>query len=1137
MTAAADCLSSDDLRELTSDKLTADNLVRAEAHLAACERCVGRLSQLVDADRLAPLLRAAVASPVFLDSQAGELARDIAAGLETRIAAGDATRIDPALNAEFDLSWDEPDEIELLPPTIGPFRIIRCLGHGGMGAVFEAEDQRLMRRVALKVILPRLAADPSLRDRFLREARSIAAIRHPSIVGIYEVGSDADVPFLAMELLTGRTLEALLAKSPRLTAEQVATIGAECAAGLAAVHEKGLLHRDIKPGNIWVESFVEENGTTAARIKLLDFGLARPVQDSDGLTRPGVVIGTPRYLSPEQARGDVLDLRSDLFSLGCVLYQMTTGVVPFDGPDVLSRLNALATTVPPRADALNPKVSAELADLIERLLARNAAQRPDSAHAVADELRRIATRLRPLPPRPDPQPIPGGSESGRARRSLSAWLTGGFAVAALLAVVIIKFQDGSTVEVHSEKEVESVTMRNPGQPAVNAVPSPSPVSEQSPAAVVAASPDISIHSLDHLDPALIPVSERIAEQPPELVAVLGTQSLRQWAGIRGLAYDETGRNLLAVEPANLPPHGWSTETFTPAAIFPAHDPGGEYPTFSRDGRHAFTVDRLWHAADTGDAQTRFVRSESFPDVNPLCGDFSPDGRWIVTAADGGSHLQLWDVTADALRAIDVAPLLEGSLVDRQLTVVDSPPRIVISIFSGGNGTTEVYDVDWSASPIPKVSEPVRYAHKTYFARSAPRAVEMRSNGAFQLLDLSGHEPRPITELLPARWQAGAGTVLGDISADGRLVVAPISSVVPVFREVDGEWRQTDTLQHYSNITSVRLSPDGTQLAVAEGDNHIQLWDVSRTPAVALQTAPVATRTDRLTISPDGRYLGVAGYDGRAVYDLTSELPRQMDGLTASERQTGQWAFNVEPALAAFTGGAVQDLRETPAAPISRSLPMKEVAFVPGRSEMLLWNSPTGDVQFEWTPWHIDQRGTLLWDAARETASIPPQFIDPSDIRWERSRFLTTEGSTGVLRVYDFAHTDAPVATLLGRPHQHRWQCLSPSGDLVLQWMIAPDAIVWDLTTTPPTEYRVPLSSSAGAFMPNEKHIVLEDQYGGVVVYDWKLNREAHRIPMPGPVRSFHTHPDGRHMLSVNGNGTVYVLRLPDDFTRPPTAPQ
>ena len=205
MIAAADCLTPDDLRELTSGDSSSDVLVRAETHLAACERCVNRLQKLVDADRLAPLLRAAVASPVFFDSQAGELARDIAAGLDTRIADGDATRIDPALDAELDLSWDALDENEFLPTTIGPFRIIRCLGRGGMGAVFEAEDQRLMHRVALKVILPRLAADPSLRDRFLREARSIAAIRHPSIVGIYEVGSDADVPFLAMELLSGRT--------------------------------------------------------------------------------------------------------------------------------------------------------------------------------------------------------------------------------------------------------------------------------------------------------------------------------------------------------------------------------------------------------------------------------------------------------------------------------------------------------------------------------------------------------------------------------------------------------------------------------------------------------------------------------------------------------------------------------------------------------------------------------------------------------------------------------------------------------------------------------------------------------------------------------------------------------------------
>ncbi|MBL8849152.1 MAG: WD40 repeat domain-containing protein, partial [Planctomycetaceae bacterium] len=761
------------------------------------------------------------------------------------------------------------------------------------------------------------------------------------------------------------------------------------------------------------------------------------------------------------------------------------------------------------------------------------AQRPESANAVAGELRKIATRFHPLPQHPGPALIPGGSGSGRARRGLGAWLTAVCAVAALLAIIIIKFQDGSTVELSTDKAVEGVTYQNPGQPAVEAVPDAALTEPASP--VPPRTSSVAVHSLDHFDPQRIPESERVAVQPPELVAVLGEQAMREWVGMLGLAYDETGRNVLAVEQGRLPPHGWSTETFSPAAIFPPNDPGGEYPTFSRDGKHAFTVDRLWHAAEGPEASSRFARSESFPDVNPLCGDFSPDGRWLVTAADGASHLQLWDLTTDALRPIDVAPLLEGSLVQRQLTVVDSPPRIVISIFSGGAGTTEVYDVDWSALPTPSVGEPVRYPHKTYFARQAPRAVEMHIDGAVKVLDVSGDEPQLIVDLIPPRWAAGAGPVLGDISADGRLIVAPVAGTAPVFRDIDGQWQQTDTLQHAAAITAVRLSPDGAQLALAESDGYIQLWDISHVPATALRSASMATRIDRLTISPDGRYAGVAGMDGRAVYDLTCQPPRQVDGLTISGRHDGLWTFNVDPPLAGFTAGHVHDMRQTPAIPISRPLPVADVAFVPGRSELLLWNPPTGDVHLNWTPWHIDQRGTMLMDSVRDTTTIAPLFIDPPEIRWERGRFLATDSSTGMLRVYDFDHPDAPVATLQGRPFQNRWQCLSPSGELVLQWMVGQDAIVWDLTTIPPAEYRLPVHSTAGAFAPNEKYIILDGQDGGMVVYDWQLNREGHRIPLPGPVRTIHLHPDGRHVCTINGNGTVYVLRLPEQLRRPDSA--
>src|SRR5262245_43613742 len=197
-----------------------------------------------------------------------------------------------------------------MPERLGPYKLLKQLGHGGMGVVFLAEDTQLGRRAAVKVMRPEMAAyDPRAYERFLREARAAAAVRHDHVVTVYQVGEQNGVPYLAMELLRGITLSAYLGQRLTPTIAAAARLGREVAEGLAAAHARGLVHRDIKPGNIWLEA---PNG----RVKLLDFGLARPagpdVPGPDRLTGSGLVVGTPGYMSPEQARGEPLDERTDL---------------------------------------------------------------------------------------------------------------------------------------------------------------------------------------------------------------------------------------------------------------------------------------------------------------------------------------------------------------------------------------------------------------------------------------------------------------------------------------------------------------------------------------------------------------------------------------------------------------------------------------------------------------------------------------------------------------------------------------------------------------------------------------------------------------------------------------------------------
>jgi urea transport system substrate-binding protein len=281
---------------------------------------------------------------------------------------------------------------------LGSYRILGLLGQGGMGFVFDAFETHLQRRVALKVLKPELAANLSFRERFLLEARVAAQLPDEYIITIYQVGLENDVPYLAMKYLYGESLEQRLQREGRVPTREVLRIGREVALGLSAAHDRGLIHRDIKPANLWLETPPPEQGPTSGtrlsceytyRVKILDFGLARPINDSRRLTATGLIVGTPSYLAPEQARGLPLDHRCDLFALGCVLYRMVSGSLPFDGPDTLAQLTALAVEEPPPLAEVAPNVPAGLRNLIHRLLARDPADRPPTARAVAEALRAL----------------------------------------------------------------------------------------------------------------------------------------------------------------------------------------------------------------------------------------------------------------------------------------------------------------------------------------------------------------------------------------------------------------------------------------------------------------------------------------------------------------------------------------------------------------------------------------------------------------------------------------------------------------------------------------------------------------------------------------------------------------------------
>jgi eukaryotic-like serine/threonine-protein kinase len=268
------------------------------------------------------------------------------------------------------------DETGQVPPTrIGHYVIERKLGEGGMGVVYAARDERLQRTVALKT-MGSLTKDDTARQRFWREARAAASVNHPNICQIYEIGDDRGELFIAMELLEGEVLSDRLHRGPMRPADAL-PIGLGMLAALAALHSRAIVHRDLKPSNVFL---------TAHGVKLLDFGLARPELDAAAaMTRTGVVMGTPRYMAPEQATGEALDARSDLFAAGAILFEMLAGRPAFAGRTVVEVLHATRYEQPPALTG-SPAVAA-LDRVIRRALAKRPEERPASAEAMADDLR------------------------------------------------------------------------------------------------------------------------------------------------------------------------------------------------------------------------------------------------------------------------------------------------------------------------------------------------------------------------------------------------------------------------------------------------------------------------------------------------------------------------------------------------------------------------------------------------------------------------------------------------------------------------------------------------------------------------------------------------------------------------------
>jgi serine/threonine protein kinase len=302
-----------------------------------------------------------------------------------------------------------------------------------MGIVLKAFEPALHRPVAIKVLAPEYAANGTARKRFAREAQAAAAVIHDHVVPVHAVDAESTPPYLVMALIAGRSLQQRLDRSGPLELKEILRIAMQTASGLAAAHAQGLVHRDIKPANIMLENGVE-------RVRITDFGLARAVDDVT-VTQDGVVAGTPQYMAPEQARGDSVDQRADLFSLGSTMYEMCTGRAPFRGDSGMAVLRQVSDAEPPSIRSLNPDIPAWLEGIIRKLHAKN----PDDRFQSAGELATLLEACLAHVQQPDRHPLPSvAMELGRnvpcanfVRRRRWAWIAASTVATALTLAGLI----------------------------------------------------------------------------------------------------------------------------------------------------------------------------------------------------------------------------------------------------------------------------------------------------------------------------------------------------------------------------------------------------------------------------------------------------------------------------------------------------------------------------------------------------------------------------------------------------------------------------------------------------------------------------------------------------------------------------
>jgi WD40 repeat protein len=747
----------------------------------------------------------------------------------------DATRTAPsAPDGGEGLDFLAPSERPESLGRLGHYEVQALVGRGGMGVVLKAFDENLHRVVAVKVMAPQLAVSATARQRFIREARAAAAVTHDHIVTIHGVEEAGGLPYIVMQYVDGVSLQERLDRSGPLALREVLRIGMQTASGLAAAHKQGLVHRDIKPANILLENGVE-------RVKITDFGLARAADDAS-LTQSGVVAGTPQYMSPEQAEGKPVDARSDLFSLGSVLYAMCAGVPPFRGSMTPAVLRRVVEDTPRPLREVNPEVPAWLAATVDRLHAKDPAVRFQSAAEVAELLGGHLAHLQhpsqvaapePLPAAPPARAEAPGPPARWHRWAVAAGvlllvtaglgLTEAAGVTKLRATAIRIFTPDGTLVVESDDPDVRVTIEGdgglvisgagaqevrlrPGSYKVRAVKDGKPVTL-----------DRDLVTISKGDKQIVCVRIEggpTAEAKPHDWAV-GEIRQHQWPG-RGAysaCFSPEGKYYAATGVGGGEPQRPDTvrvwELASGKLVMEAR--GNNYARFTPDSKRLITPgpDKQIYIWDLATRQ-EVAHFGEHPDWFHLSQP-SPDGKQILTSCPDGI-LRLWDIATGK----EIARLEPD---DKQ----GVPPALGVPCF----------------------------------CRDGKQAITADNTGTIRLWDLEQRK-----EI--RRWQhPDLHRWLVTFSPDGRQFITFGSDSVH-FWDVSSE-KETRTVRLMGKVFAAGFSPDGSRLFyLVERDTTVRLLDLAGNKEIITFETPQwgdSVPHGAMGISPDGRYAVAASWAG------------------------------------------------------------------------------------------------------------------------------------------------------------------------------------------------------------------------------------------------------------------------------------